>query len=161
MKTLILYATKYGSTERMAHRLAEHFNGETELVNIQTSAIPRLDSFETVVLGGPIYMGKIQKPLTNFVTAHLAALESKRLGLFICAAHPDEKERFNELEKAFPAALSQKAVVKDVLGYAIQFEKMHFFDKLIMKKIKGDSHSTQEFYDQRIRAFAETLQRQG
>jgi menaquinone-dependent protoporphyrinogen oxidase len=154
MKTLILYATKYGATEEVARRLRKQLDGEVDLINVAASPVHSPEPYDTIVLGGSIYMGKIQKQLTNYIRKNIDVLEQKKIGLFICAAHPEEKKRIIELQQAFPASLNRKAAAKAVLGYAINFDKMRLIDKFIMRKIKGDSTNVAEFYDDRIKSFS-------
>ncbi|SFG84156.1 flavodoxin domain-containing protein [Sporolactobacillus nakayamae] len=154
MKTVILYATKYGSTEEVARRLREQLDGEVDLVNVVMDSFHAPVSYDTVILGGSVYMGKIQKQLTNYIRKNIDVLEQKRIGLFICAAHPEEKKRIIELQQAFPTSLNQRATAKAVLGYTINFDKMSFIDKFIMRKIKGDNKNVAEFYDDRIKSFS-------
>ena len=157
MKTIIIYATKYGSTAEVAKRIKTELDEEAHLCNILTDHIPQLDAYDTVILGGSIYIGRVQKQITEYVNNHLKELLRKNIGLFLCAGEQKEDARLKELQSAFPEVLFQHAVAKEVLGYAYSFEKMKFFDKLIMKKMKGDSISTSEFYDSRIALFAKSL----
>ncbi len=157
MKSVIIYATRYGSTAEVAGLIQKELGGDCTLVNVTAKNVPSLDTFDTVILGGSIYMGKIQKELAAFAETNLKQLLSKKVGLFLCAGTPEQKEREKELHGAFPSELLIHAVAKDLLGYAFVFEKMRFFDRLIMKKIKGDSVSTAEYFNERISSFAKVL----
>lgn len=157
MKNIIIYGTRYGSATEVARRIQKELGCDCTLVNIMTDNVPSLDTFDTVILGGSIYIGKVQKELTAFVGKNLNLILSKKVGLFICAGAPTQEDRDKELQGAFPPELLTRAAAKDVLGYAFAFEKMRFFDKLIMKKIKGDAVSTYEYYDNRISQFAKAL----
>ncbi|WP_100488381.1 flavodoxin domain-containing protein [Sporolactobacillus pectinivorans] len=157
MKKILIYATKYGSTAEVAQRLNAALEEKGDLFNVMTDSVPPLDSYETVILGGSIYMGRVQKKLSAYINDHLKELLTKNIALFLCAGHPDEKTRENELKNSFSEALYRRAVAKDILGYAIDFEKMHFFDRLIMSKVKGDRISTAEYFDDRIAAFSKAL----
>lgn len=157
MKSIIIYATRYGSTAEAARRIKEKLGEDCMLINIMTDKVPALDSYETVVLGGSIYVGRVQKQLTAFLNSNLNQLLEKNIGLFLCAGAPKPEERAKELQGAFPSRLLEHAAAKDVLGYAFSFEKMRFLDRAVMKKIKGDSISTAEYFDQKIARFAELL----
>lgn len=157
MKSIIVYATRYGCSAEVAKLIQQGLESDCTLVNIMTEKVPQLDSFDTVILGGSIYIGKVQKELTSFVNANLKQLLSKKVGLFLCAGTPKQDDRDKELQGAFPPELLAHAVAKDILGYAFTFEKMRFFDRLIMKKIKGDSVSTSEYFDKRILLFVKAL----
>lgn len=157
MKTILIYATKYGCAAETAQRIKAELDREIEFVNIMTDNVPSLDHYDTVILGGSIYMGRVQKKLSAYMNGQMEHLLNKKIGLFLCAGEPDEAARSRELQNAFPEALYRHAAAKDVLGYAFNFEKMHFLDKLIMRKIKGNSISTVEFFDDRISQFARAL----
>ena len=91
MKTLIIFATKYGSAEKCANILQEKLNGDVEVLNIKTDKIPDISNFENIVIGGSIYIGKIQREIRDFCKQHLEALLTKKTGLFICAGEPPDK----------------------------------------------------------------------
>lgn len=157
MKSIIIYATRYGSAAETARRIQKELGGDCTLVNIMTEKVPSIDAFDTVILGGSIYIGKVQKQLTAFAMTNLKQLLSKRVGLYLSAGTQKQEDRDKELQGAFVPELFAHAVTKDVLGYAFAFEKMRFLDRLIMKKIKGDAVSASEFFDERISKFVKAL----
>ena len=157
MKNIIIYGTRYGSAGQAAKLIQKELGGDCTLVNIMTESVPPLDTFDTVILGGSIYIGKVQKELTAFIGKNLNLLLSKKVGLFLCAGAPKQEDRDKELQGAFPPELLAHAAAKDVLGFAFAFEKMRFFDRLIMKKIKGDAVSASEYSEERILLFAKAL----
>ena len=89
-------------------------------------------------------MGRIQKQLTDYVSKNISALLNKRMGLFVCAGSPDAAARIKELESSFPSELYGKAVCKKVFGYEINYEKLGFLEKTIMKAVKGDKESVSD-----------------
>lgn len=157
MKSILIYATKYGSAAEVANRIKTELGEETELCNIMKSSVPPLNAYDTVILGGSIYIGRVQKQITEYCSGHLSELLKKNVGLFLCAGETKEDAQQKEIQTNFPETLYQHAAAKEVLGYAYSFEKMKFFDKVIMKKMKGDSISTAEYYDERIASFAQAL----
>lgn len=157
MKSIIIYATKYGSTEEAANRIKTELGADTQLCNIQKESIPVLDAYDTVILGGSVYIGMIQKQIKEYCNSHLSELLDKKVGLFLCAGEQKEDAQLKEIQTNFPETLFQHAAAKEVLGYAFPFEKMKFLDKLVMKKMKGDSVSTAEYYDDRISRFVRSL----
>ncbi len=156
MRTLIIYATKYGCTEKAAAILKSKMHGEVLLVNIAKEKAPDLEGYDNIILGGSIYKGKIQKALTQYIKAKLPLLLHKRVGLFICAGEP-EPVRTRELECAFPKELYNHARVKEVFGYEICYEKLNIFDKFIMRTIKDITKSSADLSQEKIEKFAETI----
>lgn len=156
MKTLIIYATKYGSVEHAAQLLKSKLAGDVQLVNIIKEDVPPLEEFEIVILGGSIYVGKIQKKLSKYITKKLPQLLGKRIGLFICAGQKEEV-RIKELETAFPTELYHHAVCKEVFGYEIHYEKMNFFEKKIIGSILGHKQSYSDLSETIIARFAKEV----
>ncbi len=101
MKTIIIYTTKYGGVKKAAEMLSSKLSGEVLQKNLTKEKAPALKEFDNVILGGSIYIGKIQKALTKYITANLAVLLQKKVGLFILAGEPDPL-RTRELENSFP-----------------------------------------------------------
>ena len=56
MKTLIIYSTKHGTAEKAASILKSKLSGEVHLVNIMNNHATALESYDTIILGGSIYV---------------------------------------------------------------------------------------------------------
>ena len=156
MKSAIIYATKYGSVAKAAGILKSHLKNDVTMINLAKEKFPLLDEYDTVILGGSIYMGKIQKSLTKFVLANLPTLLKKRTGLFICAGQP-EPVRTKELAEAFPVELYNHAIAKEVFGHEYNFDKINFMYKLILRKVAGVTESVFNLSEEKIASFAETI----
>lgn len=156
MKTLIVYGTKHGCTEKCADLLAKQFTGTVALRNLKTAKELDLAGYDQVVVGGSIYMGMIQKEVTAFCKKHLDVLLGKRLGLFICSMREGELAE-TELNAVFPRELVSHSVVKGYFGGEFIFSKMNFFEKMIVKKVSGISTDTSNIHEAHIKAFAQSL----
>lgn len=66
MKTLIAYATKYGTTEKCANILAQKLSSEAELVNLKKARTIDLNQYDSVIIGGSVMMGRIRKEVKEF-----------------------------------------------------------------------------------------------
>lgn len=157
MKTLILFATKYGSVEKVAKLIEKDLMGEVTLVNVKTDAVPNLESFDTIVIGGSIHVGQIQKTITKWIESNLQPLLKKRIGLFLCAGHVDPKMIEQELNSAFDKTLFEHAIVKEVLGYEMIYDDMNFFDKFIIKMVTKSKANRSEIKEEAIKQFAKQL----
>ena len=156
MKTLIAYGTKYGCTEKCAKMLAEKLEGEVYLYNIKTGKNVDLAQYDKVVIGGSVYIGRIQKEVTEFCTSNLNMLKSKKLGLFICCMRDGDIAE-QELKDAFPQELRSNAVAKGYFGGEFIFNKMGFMDRLIVKKVSKVDKDTSNILTENIEAFAKTI----
>ena len=80
MKTLIVYGSKNGCTEECACLLRDEL-GETDLADVGRPHSVSLDAYDTVLIGSPVYIGKLDKNVIQFCNARLATLTEKRIGL--------------------------------------------------------------------------------
>lgn len=135
MKSIVIYASKHGCTEKAAYLIRNILGDNTDLVNIEKIKLTNFDSYNNVIIGGSIHKGSIQESVQKFCNDNIESLLTKNIGLFLCCAIEDKyEEQFNE---AFPERLRDKALVKEYFGYEIDFEKLGFFEKLIMKRVAG------------------------
>jgi len=133
MKTLILYASTYGYTQECAATLSRNLAGDVRLVNIGKDPVPSLEEYDTVLIGGSIYMGQIQKKIKEFCISNADSLKSKNLGFFISCSSP---ENFNEnLKNYFPEDLIRSALSIENFGGEFRSDKMKLSHKLIMKMV--------------------------
>jgi len=138
MKTLIIYASKYGCTADCANYLQSRISKDVTLVDINKSAAQvDLDSYGTIIIGGSVYISKVSKKLRAFCNSNLDILTKKKTGIFLCSALSDE---FNEtLKNNFPESLLKSAKVIKLFGSEARLDKMSFADKMIIKAVtKGD-----------------------
>lgn len=134
MKTLIVYSSKYGCTADCAKYLSTKSSGETTLADINKATNPvEPDSYDTIIIGGSVYIGKVSKKLREFCESNLHTLTGKRIGIFLCCAQPEQANEF--LTANFPPTLLDKAITTSVFGSEIRLENMSFFDKTIIKAV--------------------------
>ena len=162
MKTLIVYATKYGGTRLCAERIAKKLPGETTLYSIGEGETPALSGFDGVIFGTSVYMGQPLKAAKRFLKAHGAELMQKRLGLFLCCVQDVNKSVADQVEVAFPRKMREHACVIGALGGVVNFDKLRGFDKFLMGLISGDlrrkanTNVVSTLSDARIDQFAAT-----
>ncbi|KTD86516.1 flavodoxin domain-containing protein [Paenibacillus etheri] len=158
MKTIIIYTSKYGCTEKAAYLLKNQLGDETEVVNLMLAKEPTLERYDTVILGGSIYYGKIQKQMTAFTSKYINELDKKRVGLFICAGAKGE-EATQELKSSFPEKLYNQSITKEVFGDEIYEEKMTVLDRLVLRVVKGKNKSVNGLSQEAIERFALALKK--
>ena len=156
MKNLIVFTTKYGSVEKSSQLLKEKLHGETTIVNLKKDSVPDLQDFDNIILGGSIYVGKIQKEMTVFVNAHLDKLLQKRVALFICAGEQGET-LLTELKGAFPEKLYDHAISKEVFGDEVYIDRINFLEKLALRFAKKVTESYSNLSEENITKLAEAV----
>ncbi|WP_375103074.1 flavodoxin domain-containing protein [Paenibacillus sp. RS8] len=153
MKTIIIYTSKYGCTEKAAYLLKNQLGEETEVVNLMLAKEPALERYDTVILGGSIYYGKIQKQMMEFTSKYQNELSKKRVGLFICAGAKGEQAA-QELKSSFPEKLYDQSITKEVFGDEIYEEKFTLLDRLVLRMVKGKGMSVNGLSKETIERFA-------
>ena len=131
--TLIVYGTKHGSVENCASILAKKLGGKVEIKNLKQGIEFDLSKYDRVIIGGSIYMGRIQKQVTQFCLKNIDSLKEKKIGVFICCMNKNNEEK--QLMASFPNELLNIAVAKDCFGGEYRVKKMSFFEKFITKAV--------------------------
>jgi menaquinone-dependent protoporphyrinogen oxidase len=153
MKTAIIFASKHGTTTKVAHQIGALIgNDKTEIFNLKESAHLDLSNFERIIVGGSIHAGGIQKSIKNFCITHTVDLLQKPLGLFICCM--DEQRAMSEFETAYPELLRNHAKSKKVMGGEFLFDQFNFIEKFLVKKISGITSTVSKIDDDKVREMA-------
>lgn len=156
MNTLIVYSTKYGCTEKCARMLAKKLEGRVDLCNLKKSNAADLAQYDKVIVGGSVYIGRIQKEVREFCSANLETLKNKKAGYFICCMRNGE-EAEAEINEAFPQELLRSAAAKDYFGGEFIFKKMNFMERMIVKKVSKIDKDTSNILEDNISRFAQLI----
>ena len=88
MKTIVIYTSKYGATEKYAKWLSDKLN--CKLVETKSAKIVEIEKYDTVILGGGIYASGISG--LSFIKKHYTRLCDKKIAVFAVGASAyDEK----------------------------------------------------------------------
>lgn len=156
MKTLIAYGTKYGCTEKCAKNLSEKLTEKADLCNLKTVKDIDLSQYNKVIIGGSIYMGQIQKEVSEFCSNNLSILKDKNVGLFICCMRDGDIAQ-TELNDSFPNELIASSIVKESFGGEFIFKKMSFMHRLIVKMVSKENQDTSNIINENINRFAQLM----
>lgn len=157
MKTAIIYISRHGTTEKISKKIAEKFpNEEVDIINLKNQKLDSIASYQRVILGGSIHLGKVHKKTTSFIQKHLQELLQKQLGLFLCCMEVDHKAQ-DQFDLAFPVELRTKALSKGLLGFEYLMEKMSFIERIMVKKITGKDNSFSKIDEGAIRSFVDGI----
>ena len=137
MKTAIIYTSKHGTTEKIAHAIADKIRdtSDVEVFSLKKNPNPNIGEFDTVILGSSIYAGQTSKKMKAFCKENESVLLQKKLGLFICGMHTNKEEIDKEMKVSYSEALQEKSVVHEFLGGEFLFEKMSFFERFAARMI--------------------------
>lgn len=132
-KTLILYASKYGATEKYAKWLAASIHADLK----KTSAFTKedLDAYECIVFGGGLYAGRVNG--LKKLTANLDTFKEKKISLFLVGMAPPPNQGIID---SLPAEIKDHAGVFYLRG-AVNYEKMNWVFKILMRLITKEPKS--------------------
>lgn len=137
MKILIVYCSSHGTTEKAVGLLCEHIEGEVLPVDLKKDKVYfHLNDFDSVIIGGSIHAGTIQRRVKQFIRVHHDELLQKNLGLFLCCMREGNTavEQFNA---AFPEDLRKNSMALGLFGGEFIVSKMNFFERQVVKKVDG------------------------
>lgn len=156
MKTLIIYSTTHGCTQKTAQILQDFLGSNAQTVNLKSDAYPDIKDFDRIIIGGSIHAGRIQKRVKQFYSKNLEELKGKELGLFICCMEEGEKAQI-QFNDAYPDTLRRNAKATACFGGEFDFDKMSTFQKMIIRKIAGTEHNTSKIDKEAIRDFSKKM----
>ena len=155
METAIIYYSKHGTTKRVAEMLASKLTVEKTFIDLKTHKSPNIEKYDSIILGCPVYAGNPSKKMKNFCMQNIEHLKSKPIGLYVCGMEKDGIKQQEELERAYPLELTEKAKTKKFLGGEFLFENMNFFERMIVKKIAKTDKSILAINYENINKFVE------
>ncbi len=127
-KTLIIYESKYGTTEKIVKYLSLIL-GPAKYCKT-TEFKEEYKNFDLIILGTPIYSGLIMPKITFFIEQNIDWLKTKKIALFCtCISRKDGDENLSKLEKIIGNVLSKKA-----LGGILKLNKLDEQDSLALKE---------------------------
>lgn len=156
MNTLIAYSTKYGCTEKCATILSEKLTGKVDLCNLKVAKVVDLSQYDKVIIGGSIYIGKIQREVSEFCLKNLNELKEKKIGLFICCMRDGDIAE-TELNNSFPQQLLSHAVAREYFGGEFIFKKMNPIERFIVKRVSKIDKDMSNISEENINRFAQLM----
>ena len=133
MKTLIAYSTTLGCTEQCASKLKEDIGEGVEMVRISSRRRYNLHKYDTIIIGGSIHEGMIQRSVYRFCESYLEILLQKQVGLFVCCMDPYAVEK-ELIKQAFPKHLVEHALASGFFGGELNIKKMNLLQKIMTRK---------------------------
>lgn len=142
-QVLIAYATKYGATGEIAEKIGQTLRQ----VGLSSEVLPAegvsdLNSYDAVVLGSAVYMGKWRKEAVNFLQANEDALAELPVWLFSSgpAGEGDPVElldgwRFPEAQQHIADRIQPRDTA--VFHGSVDMEKLNFIEKGMIKTVKS------------------------
>jgi menaquinone-dependent protoporphyrinogen oxidase len=156
MNTLIAYSSTLGCTEQCASRLKADLGEGVDLIRISRRRRYHLQPYDTIIIGGSIHAGLIQRSVYKFCENYLDTLLQKQVGLFVCCMDPDADEK-QLIARAFPEKLVLHALASGFFGGEINIKKMNLLQKIMTRKA-ARLQKEPDIDFQKILAFAKKMQ---
>lgn len=139
-RILVAYASKYGSTKEIAHKIGDILHESGLKVNIlPAESVHELTPFDAVVLGSAVYDRKWREEAEAFLAAYESSLAKLPVWLFSSGAIGKGDPTMLMNGWHFPASLQAIAYrihPRDIAFFhgAIKLEKLNFAEKQIAKE---------------------------
>lgn len=130
MKTLILFASRWGSTEQYADWIAEAA-GNCEVKALADFDYTDVNNCDKIVVGSRTYMGQISA--TKFLTTNWGVLSQKPVFLFTVGMIPMDKPDSQKAFLQIPEKIRKELKGHVKLPGKIDLDKISWLDKLIVK----------------------------
>jgi menaquinone-dependent protoporphyrinogen oxidase len=156
MNVLIAYASKYGAVQKVSEELYEKLDVPTTMVNLRVSPEPDLASYDTVVIGGSIYAGRMLPSIPRFVERHREELLQRTVILFVSCLYTGDKG-LQQLREAYPGWLQVHAKSAYNVGGEVILEKLRFLDRIIIKNFAKVGENISRIDESAIEQMAEDL----
>jgi menaquinone-dependent protoporphyrinogen oxidase len=156
MSTLIVYATRYGFAEKCANMLAEKLTEKVDLCDLKKNKKANPADYDTVIVGGSMYMGRIMKQVPAFLQKHADTLKQKRTGFFLSAMAEGE-DLNKELEASFPEEMRAGAVAVECFGGECIINNLNSFHKFIFTKVAKTENDLSNINAEAIDRFVEAV----
>ena len=120
MKTLIVYASKTGTTEKCAGIIGQNLK-DAPIINLSARQNEDINKYDKIIIGTPIRMGMIHKKVKEFINKNAEILKNKKVAYFICCGFVENYRQY--FEQNIPKKLLSQAITYDTLGGEMILEK--------------------------------------
>ncbi|MBS4012496.1 MAG: hypothetical protein KGZ97_01880 [Bacteroidetes bacterium] len=152
MKIAVIYTSKYGSTKRVAEKIAD--NCDNAFAFSTLSDIQNIESFDKIIIGIPIYAGSTTRDMRNFLKKNWDAIKPRLFGVFVLCW--DEKNYIEFINKILPEKPDDK-VILECFGGEIDPELLMEFERKVILELTGVSTKTSNIRNEQVVAFAKKI----
>ena len=137
-RILVAYVSPKGSTAEIAQAIGKEMQFAGYPVDVvEMKTVSSLEEYTAVVIGAPLYMGKVVGDMAKFIRKHLHSLERLPVAAFSVGMSPVDKNPAS-MEKAgtiFHHALAPlEPVAETIFAGKVDPEKLSFVQKWMIKK---------------------------
>ncbi|MFB0558163.1 MAG: flavodoxin domain-containing protein [Candidatus Bathyarchaeia archaeon] len=146
MNALVVFGTRYGSTEKIAEEIGAVLSDEGYNVRVADAVketVSDIAEYGVVIVGSGIKIGKWTRKALDFLERFEADLSEKKVALFVSYGYSRKSDRVNRARDDFLMKVAEKyPSIKPVsLGLfdgVFSFDRYGFGERLIFRGIKKD-----------------------
>ncbi|MGK0464922.1 flavodoxin domain-containing protein [Clostridium sp.] len=132
MKTLVIYKSKTGFTQKYAKWIAEELSAD--IFDVSKVNTNMMAAYDTVIYGGGLYAVGING--VKFITKNLDDIKNCKIVVFATGASPSTKKVKNEVRDKNFTSEQQKYIQFFYLRGGFNFSKLNPFYKVVMILLK-------------------------
>lgn len=162
---VILYKTKHGSTRKIGKVISEYL-GDCILMNLDDIDYANLEKANQIIIGSPVYYGKLDPDIIKFVQEHQELLIPRQYCLYVVGIL--QTEFMTYVTHAFDFSILKNIKVITVVGGALYYPDLSITEKMILQVMNKRSPVIQKqknkdifenFNDSEIKIFADKILR--
>jgi len=157
MKTLIVFSSKYGGTEKIAQSLMEMLNEDVDLVSLADQSDIQIAGYDNIIIGTPIYAGKARQEVRKFCKNNQNTLLNKNTGIFISCWFSEKVDEY--IKDSFPAPLVENSKIV-YGGIDANPSEMSFIDKMAVKFIAKIKQPVSDIKKKNLKKLAQYIMKQ-
>jgi len=127
---VILYKTKHGSTFQVAKMINEYIQ-DGLLMNFDHRDDDILEKADMIIIGSPVYYGKLDRDIVSFIMSHQDLLVKKKYSLYVVGIFPTEFMSF--VTQAFDYEILKNIKVIVGLGGVLHYSDLTITDKMVLQ----------------------------
>jgi len=135
---LVAYATRYGSTQQVAETIAAALREHGLAVDcVSVHNVRSLDAYSAVVLGAPLYIGRLHKDARLFLSRHHDGLALRPVAIFALGPlkSPRDEAEWKGCREQFETDLAQypwlAPIAVELFGGKLDPAQLRFPDTLL------------------------------
>jgi menaquinone-dependent protoporphyrinogen oxidase len=133
---LVTYASKHGSTQEVAERIAYSLNQLGVPADVQPmTQVDAIDGYDGVVMGSSVYIGRWMKAASEFVERVRPALAARRVWLF--SSGPLGDQAGTDPPEIAKLAASLNFVEHRLFSGALRKERLSLVERAVVKAVKA------------------------
>lgn len=156
MTILVAYASKHGSTEEIARRIAERLRERGKATDVRSiDDVSDLGAAEAVVLGSAVYIGSWMKAARSFASRNSDTLSRMPVWLFSSGPTGTEPTDVGISDKQLAALQAIGARDHRVFSGSLDADKLGFLERKMIKAAKAPVGDFRDWDE--VRAYADQI----